>query len=102
MVDPDQQVQQSVRLMFETFRRTGSARATVRLFAEQGLQFPRRLHTGPNKGDLVWAGLEHSRVLRILRNPRYTGAFVYGCTHTRRTVEGDWVIEPVAREEWEC
>jgi DNA invertase Pin-like site-specific DNA recombinase len=101
VVDPDQQVQQSVRLLFETFRRTGSAMATVRLFAEQGVQFPRRVHTGPNQGDLTWAGLEHSRVLRILHNPRYTGAFVYGRTHTRKTVEGDWVIEHVPREEWE-
>jgi hypothetical protein len=90
-----------VRLLFETFRRTGSAMAVVRVFAEQGLQFPRRVHTGPNKGDLTWAGLEHSRALRILHNPRYTGAFVYGRTHSRKTVEGDWVIEPVPREEWE-
>jgi DNA invertase Pin-like site-specific DNA recombinase len=101
VIDPDQQVQQSVRLLFETFRRTGSAMATVKHFAEQELQFPRRVHTGPNKGDVVWAGLEHSRVLRILHNPRYTGAFVYGRTHTRRTLEGDWVIQPVPREEWE-
>lgn len=101
ILDPDQQVQQSVRLLFETFRRTGSAMATVKYFAEQALQFPRRVHTGPNKGDVVWAGLEHSRVLRILHNPRYTGAFVYGRTHTRKTVEGDWVIADVPREEWE-
>lgn len=101
VIDPDQQVQQSVRVLFETFRRTGSAMATVKFFAEQGLQFPRRVHTGTNKGDTVWAGLEHSRVLRILHNPRYTGAFVYGRTHTRKKVEGDWVIERVPREEWE-
>lgn len=101
VIDPDQQVQQSVRLLFETFRRTGSAMATVKHFAGQELQFPRRVHTGPNKGDVVWAGLEHSRVLRILHNPRYTGAFVYGRTHTRRTLEGDWVIQQVPREEWE-
>jgi hypothetical protein len=101
ILDPDQQVQQSVRLLFETFRRTGSAMATVKYFAEQALQFPRRVHTGPNKGDVVWAGLEHSRVLRMLHNPRYTGAFVYGRTHTRKTLEGDWVIEDVPREEWE-
>src|SRR5499425_1104939 len=101
VLNPDQQVQQAVRLLFETFRRTGSAMATVKYFAEQGLQFPRRVHTGPNKGDVVWAGLEHSRALRILHNPRYTGAFVYGRTHTRKTVDGDWIIEPVPREEWE-
>jgi hypothetical protein len=35
MIDPDQQVQQSVRVLFETFRRTGSAMATVKSFAEQ-------------------------------------------------------------------
>jgi DNA invertase Pin-like site-specific DNA recombinase len=101
VIDPDQQVQQSVRVLFETFRRTGSAMATVKFFAEQGLQFPRRVHTGANKGDIVWAGLEHSRVLRILHNPRYTGAFVYGRTHTRKTVDGDCVIERVPQEEWE-
>jgi DNA invertase Pin-like site-specific DNA recombinase len=101
VMDPDQQVQESVRLLFETFRRTGSAMATVKFFAEQGLQFPRGVHSGPNKGEVVWAGLEHSRVLRILHNPRYAGAFVYGRTHTRKTVEGDCVIQPVPREDWE-
>jgi hypothetical protein len=101
VIDPDQQVQQSVRVLFETFRRTGSAMATVKFFAEQGLQFPRRVHTGANKGDTVWAGLEHSRVLRILHNPRYTGAFVYGRTHARKTVDGDCFIERVPQEEWE-
>ena len=101
ILDPDQQVQQAVRLLFETFRRTGSAMATVKYFAGQGLQFPRHVRTGPNKGDVVWAGLEHSQVLRILHNPRYAGAFVYGRTHMRKTVEGDWVIEAVPREEWE-
>src|SRR3954453_8565368 len=37
ILDPDQQVQRSVRLLFETFRRTGSAMATVKYFAEQCL-----------------------------------------------------------------
>jgi DNA invertase Pin-like site-specific DNA recombinase len=101
VLDPDQQVQKSVRLLFETFRRTGSAMATVKFFADHGLQFPRRVHTGPNKGEVVWAGLEHSRALRILHSPRYAGAFVYGRTHMRKTVEGECVIEPVPREEWE-
>ncbi len=99
--DPDQQVQQSVRLLFETFRRTGSAMATVKFFAAQRLQFPRRVHSGPNQGEVGWAGLEHSRVLRILHNPRYTGAFIYGRTHTRKTLEGDSVVGRVPQEEWE-
>ena len=48
-LDPDTQVQGAIRLVFETFERTGSAVQTVRFFREQGLLFPRRLRTGPIK-----------------------------------------------------
>src|SRR6267154_5004413 len=53
LLDPDTQVQDAVRLLFDTFRRTGSAMATVKAFQRQSLLFPRRVHTGPQKGDLV-------------------------------------------------
>jgi DNA invertase Pin-like site-specific DNA recombinase len=86
--DPDQQVQAAFRLVFDTFRRTGSATATVKAFQRQGLLFPRHLHTGPRKGELVWAPLAHSQVLRILHNPSYAGAFVYGMSHTRKMIDG--------------
>ena len=83
ILDPDQQVQQALRLLFDTFRRTGSATATVKLFRKQGLLFPRRVSGGPQRGELVWAGLGHCQVLRILHNPRYAGAFVFGRHHSR-------------------
>src|SRR5436309_12282911 len=54
-LDPDAEVQNAIRLVFETFERTGSAIRTVRFFREQGILFPRRLRTGPNKGELLWA-----------------------------------------------
>src|SRR5438128_6923625 len=47
VLDPDKQVQQALRLSFDTFRRTGSATATVKLFRKQGVLFPRRIHGGP-------------------------------------------------------
>src|SRR2546428_10066526 len=65
VLDPDQQVQQALRSLFSTFRRTGSARATVKAFNEGGLQFPRRVRTGPRKGDLLWVSLCHWRTLQI-------------------------------------
>ena len=37
VLDPDKQLQQSVRLLFDTFRRTGSATATVKTFRKEGL-----------------------------------------------------------------
>src|SRR5215468_8645759 len=93
VLDPDQQVQQSVRLLFETFRRTGSATATVKVFRRQGLQFPRRPHTGPHQGELLGGELGHSQTLRVLHNPRYTGALVLGRSPTRRKMEGGHTVK---------
>ena len=78
VLDPDEQVRRSVRLLFATFRRVGSAFGTVRAFGDQGLVFPTRLHCGPSKGDLVWGPLTNGRVLGVLHNPRYAGAYAYG------------------------
>jgi len=78
ILDPDQQVQQALRVFFETYERTGSAMATVKLFHQQGLLFPRRLRRGIHKGELLWGPLGHNRALQTLHNPRYAGAFVYG------------------------
>ena len=50
----------------------------VKEFAERGLSFPQRIHSGERKGELVWAPLTHDRVLDVLHNPRYAGAFCYG------------------------
>lgn len=44
--------------------------------------FPRRIRRGIDKGDLLWSEIEHSRVIQILHNPRYAGAFAYGRTRT--------------------
>jgi len=99
--DPDQQVQDAVRLVFATFTRTGSACAVVKWFRHQGLRFPRRLHHGPQHGDLVWGELSHSRVLHLLHNPRYAGAFVFGRMRVRRGVDGHTSVRAVPQEHWQ-
>jgi DNA invertase Pin-like site-specific DNA recombinase len=100
-LDPDMQVQRALRLVFETFDRTGSAVQTVRFFREQGLMFPRRLLTGSNKGELLWAPPQHSRILQVLHNPRYAGAFAYGRTRTRHRPDGGTSVVKVARADWQ-
>ncbi|MDQ2694915.1 MAG: recombinase family protein [Pseudomonadota bacterium] len=102
LLDPDRQVQGALRLLFETFERTGSAAATVKAFRKQGLTFPRRRHLpGPGQGEVIWAELEHSQVLRVLHNPRYAGAFSFGKTRTRRGPEGETLCQRLAREQWQ-
>jgi DNA invertase Pin-like site-specific DNA recombinase len=100
-LDPDAQVQQAIHLVFETFERTGSAVQAVRFFREQGLMFPRRLRTGPNKGDLLWALPQHARILQVLHNPRYAGAFAYGRTRVRHRPDGGTSVLKVARADWQ-
>ena len=100
VLDPDKQVQQSLRFFFDTFHRAGSAMATIKAFHQQGLLFPRRLRKGPHKGDLLWAELTHSRTLQVLHNPRYAGAFVYGRTRTRKKADGGDTFQKRPRDQW--
>jgi hypothetical protein len=53
-------------------------------FAEHGLMIPTRLWQREHKGKVVWRPLRHARVLSILHNPFYAGAYVYGRTKTRQ------------------
>jgi len=100
VLDPDRQVQDAMKAFFETFRRTDSASATVRSFRQRGLLFPRRLRTGPHMGELAWGPLLHWRALRVLRNPRYAGAFAFGRTRNRKTVSGHVSKRELPREDW--
>jgi len=99
-LDPDQEVQQALRALFQTFRRAGSSVATVKSFREQGLRFPHRWYCGACKDELAWGPLTDSRVLQILHNPWYAGAFCYGRSRTRRGVDGRVRTARVPREEW--
>jgi DNA invertase Pin-like site-specific DNA recombinase len=101
VLDPDKQVQESLRLLFDTFRRTGSATATVKAFRQQGLLFPRRLRAGACKGELVWTALGHNHTLRILHNPRYAGAFVFGRSRTQKTVQGGLTVKWLPQDQWD-
>jgi DNA invertase Pin-like site-specific DNA recombinase len=101
ILDPDTEVQTAMRMVFETFERTGSAMQTVKLFREQGLRFPRRIRKGASKGELHWVRAAHSRILQVLHNPRYAGAFVYGRVRTRRLPNGKNSTRKVPRSEWQ-
>ena len=101
VLDPDEHVQRVVRLLFDTFRQTGSAGAVVRQFREQGIAWPRRITVGPRRGTLAFGALQHHRVLGILHNPRYAGAYIYGRTRQRKVlVAGQMRYRRLPREEW--
>ena len=101
ILDPDEQVQSAVRLVFGTFGRTGSAGAVVRYFQQQQVAWPQRVIKGLRAGVLVFGELERHRVLDILHNPRYAGAYVYGRTRQRKVcLTGQARYRRLPRDEW--
>jgi DNA invertase Pin-like site-specific DNA recombinase len=105
-LDPDEEIQHAVRQVFEVFETSKSALAVVKHFGDYGLQIPDRLWQREHKGEVVWRPLRHARVLSILHNPFYAGAYVYGRTKSRqRPLPGEaprvkGYIRQVKREDW--
>jgi DNA invertase Pin-like site-specific DNA recombinase len=98
-LDPDTAIRTALARLFTTFEATGSATATVKAFAAEGLTFPARDHAGPRAGELHWKPLTHDQALNILHNPRYAGAYFYG-RRTHRAGGGKTTTTVKPLEEW--
>jgi DNA invertase Pin-like site-specific DNA recombinase len=90
VLDPDEEIQTAVRDVFAAFTAMGSAYGVVGAFAER--RFPRRAYGGAWAGEIRWGRLTHGRVLGILANPAYAGAYVFGRYRSRRTLRPDGTI----------
>lgn len=98
VLDPDSQIRETITYFFETFSRVGSANQTVKVFRKEGLLFPSRCH---NQAVTIFRPLTGSTAIRVLKNPRYAGAYVYGRRRYRRAADGKNIIEPrLALSDW--
>ena len=102
VIDPDAEVQAAIRDVFAAFAACGSAYAVVAAFS--GRRFPLRAYGGAWAGQLRWGKLTHARVLGILKNPGYAGAYVFGRYTSRRTVDPGGTVHTTITErpraEW--
>src|SRR5256886_6118668 len=76
--DPDEQVQQVVRLIFRTFEELGTLGRLVRYLAQHQIQLGVRVREGPGKGELVWRRPNRVTLQMMLKHPLYAGSYVYG------------------------
>jgi DNA invertase Pin-like site-specific DNA recombinase len=76
--NPDEEVQERLRLVFAKFRELRSAKAVMRYLRRNKLLIPVRPLRGPAPHDVVWRAADSARVMHILKNPAYAGAYVYG------------------------
>jgi len=102
VIDPDAEVQAAIADVFAGFAATGSAYGVVAVFA--GRRFPLRAYGGAWAGQLRWGHLTHARVVGVLKNPAYAGAYVHGRYGSRRSVDEDGTVRTMMferpRAEW--
>jgi DNA invertase Pin-like site-specific DNA recombinase len=102
VIDPDAEVQAAIRDLFAAFAACGSAYGVVAAFADR--RFPLRAYGGAWAGALRWGRLTHARVLGVLKNPCYAGAYVHGRYTSRRSVNANGTVRTSLierpRAEW--
>ena len=76
--DPDEQVQQVVRLIFRQFEELGTLGGVLRYLARHDIRIGVRVREGPGKGQLVWRRPNRMTLQNLLKHPLYAGAYVYG------------------------
>ena len=104
-LNPDEEVQARLLLVFVKFRELQSARGVMRFLRASGLPLPVRPILGPSPHDVVWREADSARVRNILQNPAYAGAYVYGRRQkdpsrcrtglgrgTVKVAVGDWAV----------
>jgi DNA invertase Pin-like site-specific DNA recombinase len=104
ILNPDEEVQARLHLVFAKFRELQSAKAVMRELQRNGLLLPVRPLRGPSPHEVVWVPPDSSRVLQILQRPSYAGAYVWGQRRRdptrRRAATSRSATVRVAVEQW--
>lgn len=89
-LDPDEQAQQVVRMVFDQFDRQGSLHGLLRHLVHQGIRLPIRPHHGPNRGKLEWHRPNRETLQNMLHHPVYAGYYRHGhrALDLRRKIPG--------------
>ena len=103
-LDPDEQVQTVVRLVFAKFAELGTLHGVLRWLVENGVELGMRLRSGPDTGELVWRRPNRMTLQNMLHSPVYAGIYAYGRRRVdpRRQVPGRPSTGRVVRptDEW--
>jgi DNA invertase Pin-like site-specific DNA recombinase len=78
VLDPDEQVQTVVRLIFAKFAELGTLHGVLRWLVDHDVELGMRLRAGPDNGELVWRRPNRMTLQNILHSPVYAGIYAYG------------------------
>lgn len=82
----DRQVQEALRGVFRQFRELGSARQTMLWYCTENIPLPEKNRRRGQHDDITWRLPNRMRILQILQNPCYAGAFAWGRSTTAMVV----------------
>ncbi len=77
-LDPDEQVQSVIRLLFDQFDRHGSINGLLRYLVAHHIRLPIRPHHGPGRGQLEWHRPHRATLQNLLHHPIYAGYYRWG------------------------
>src|SRR6201996_2543146 len=77
-LDPDEQAQSVIRLVFDLFDRLRTVSGVLRYLVQNDIKMPVRLTGGPGKGELEWRRPSRPSLGDLFSNPIYAGVYVYG------------------------
>src|SRR5215831_11736941 len=80
-LEPDEQAQRVVRLIFEAFEHQGSLHGLLRSLVAHDIRLPIRPHTGGNRGQLEGHRPNRMTLQNVLHHPIYAGAYRWGYCH---------------------
>jgi DNA invertase Pin-like site-specific DNA recombinase len=78
MLDPDEQVQTVVGLVFSKFEELGTVNAVLRWLVVHHVQLGMRVRVGDGTGELAWYRPNRMTLQNLLHNPIYAGYYAYG------------------------
>jgi hypothetical protein len=77
-LDPDEQAQGVIRMVFDLFERIRTVSGVLRYLVENDVKMPVRQTGGPGKGELQWRRPSRPSLGDLFGNPIYAGVYVYG------------------------
>jgi len=84
--NPDQRVREALQLVFSKFAEFQSARQVHIWLRDEGIELPVKSRSGEARG-VIWRLPPYNIVHNILTNPVYAGAYAFGRTTSRVSVE---------------
>jgi DNA invertase Pin-like site-specific DNA recombinase len=102
-LDPDQRIQEAIRLVFQQFTAAGSLRQALLWFRSECVELP-AVEYGSFGRTVVWKLPVYNTLHNIVTNPIYAGAYVFGRTATRTKITSGRAVKSTgvrrAQAEW--